>query len=495
MKILLTNPPSEIDGKVFKRAGVRWPAVGSRYEHPRDPNRYVPFPFFLAYTAAILRKKGFTVSVIDAAALQMPEHQFFTEVKLRNPDVVVLETSTPTINLDLKYAKIMKERTDAKVLLTGSHATVFPQDMLKHDYVDYVALGEYELTVVELVEKLDSGKSLNDIKGLAFKDRNKIEINERRPLIDPLDQLPYPARDLFPIDTDPDIGLYWDGMAGRNFPAIKVQSSRGCPFHCNYCLWTQVIYPGKYREFSPKRVVDEMEFVIENFGAKMIYFDDDTFTADKNHVLNICRDIKERNVDIPWAAMCDAIVTTREMIKAMSEAGCTTTMFGLESADPAILKRIGKPLNLGKLKEVWKWGRKFGFETHVTNCYGIAGDTVETMQKTIEFTKKLDADSLQCSVAIPYPGTRYYNEVKEKGWLTTDNWEKFDGRPIVNYPNLSIEEIKDISRYASQEFRKAKRRDIKWLYNAARRRFKQDGIKGIIKSAFRYTTLIVKGQY
>ncbi len=495
MNILLTNPPSEIDGKVFKRAGVRWPAVGRRYKDVRDPSRYVPFPFFLAYTAAILREKGFNVSVIDAAALQMPEDHFFSEIKSRKPDIIVSETSTPTINLDLKYAKIMKDLTESLILLTGPHASVFPQDMLKHDYVDYVAIGEYELTVTEVIEKLDLGKSLNGIKGLAFKDDGKINVNEKRPLIDPLDQLPYPARDLFPIDTDPDIGLYWDGMAGRNYPAIKLQTSRGCPFHCNYCLWTQVIYPGKYREFSSKRVVDEMEYVIEHFGAKMIYFDDDTFTASKDHVFNICRELKERRIEVPWAAMCDAIVTTREMIKEMSESGCTTTMFGLESADPSVLKRIGKPLNLEKLKKVLEWCHEFGMETHVTNCYGMTGDTIENMKKTLEFTKKLDVDSLQCSIAIPYPGTRFYNEAKEKGWLITNKWEEFDGRPVVTYPNLSAREIEEMCEIASKEFMKSKRRDPRWLYRVASRRFKQDGINGLIKSGLKYANLVIERKY
>lgn len=495
MKILITNPPSEINGRVFKRAGVRWPAVGNRYEGPRDPTRYVPFPFFLAYTAAILREKGFNVSVIDAAAIQMPEDLFFPEVRLRKPDIIVMETSTPTLNLDLKHAKKMKEQNGSKIVLTGPHATVFPKDMLRNDFVDYVAMGEYESTVSELVEKLDLNESVAEIKGLAYTDGGEIKINERRPLIDPLDQLPYPARDLFPIDTDPDIGLYWDGMAGRYYPAVKVQTSRGCPFHCNYCLWTQVIYPGKYREFSSKRVVDEIEYVMEIFGAKMIYFDDDTFTASKDHVFSICLEMQERQLKISWAAMCDAIVTTREMIKAMSEAGCVTAMFGLESADPAILKRIGKPLDLEKLKDVLKWCHEFGIETHVTNCYGMTGDTIETMKKTHEFTKRLDVDSLQCSIAIPYPGTRFYDEAQEKGWLVTTNWDEFDGRPIVNYPNLSIQQIEEMRNLASEEFLKAKRRDPKWLYNASLRRYRQDGMMGLLSSTLKYLKLIITGQY
>lgn len=494
MNILVTNPPSEMDGRIFKRAGVRWPSLGRKYKDPKDPARYVPFPFFLAYTAAILREKGFAVSAIDAVALQMRKKHFISEVQRRNPDAVVMETSTPTINLDLEYAKIIKEAADCVIIFTGPHASVFPKDMLKHEFVDYVAVGEYEFTVAELIEKLDADEPTDNIKGLAFRSKGKMHVNERRALIDPLDQLPYPARDLFPIDSHPDIGLYWDGIAGL-FPSVKVQTSRGCPFKCNYCLWIQVVYPGKYRTFSPKRVVDEMEHVVERFGAKMIHFDDDTFTARKDHVLGMCREIESRKLDIPWVAMCDAIVTTRDMVKAMAKAGCVTMMFGLESADKHMLKRIGKPLNPEKLENVLKWCHEFGITTHVTNCYGLTGDTLETMKETLEFTKKLDVDSVQFSIAIPYPGTRFYNEAKEKGWLITDNWEDFDGRPIVNYPNLSINEIREMHKAASKEFIKAKRRNPKWLYNAALKRFEQDGIKGLMKSTLKYAKLISEGRY
>ncbi len=495
MKILLTNPPSEINNKIYKRAGVRWPSpIGHRYTHPRDPKRYVPFPFFLAYTASILKNDNNNVCAIDAVALQMTEKTFYKKVKERSPDLIIQETSTPTIELDLKIAKKMKEQTGAKIVFVGAHASVYPQDMLKNKQVDYVAIGEYENIIKELAQKLNKNQDTSKIKGLALKKQNKIIINKRRDLIDPLDNLPYPARDIFPIDDAPDLELYQDGM-GKIPPEVKIISSRGCPFRCNYCLWIQVIYPGKYRMHSAKRVVDEIEYVIKNHGAKSIYFDDDTFTANPQHVLDICSEIKKRDIKIQWAAMCDAIIITEEMIKSMSEAGCRTAMFGLESADKNILKKIGKPLDPKKIKQVINWCHKHNIMTHVTNCFGLTGDTFETMKKTLEFTCSIGADSCQFSFAIPYPGTRYYNEAKEKGWIKKHKWQDIGDSAIVSYPELSAEEIKNWCKHASTHYDKSKRRNVRWLTRTAKRRYREKGIIGILKSINNYTKLIIKGKY
>jgi len=494
MKVLLTNPPSEMNGKIYKRAGVRWPAPGHRYEHFRDPKRYVSFPFFLAYAASVLRNDGNVVYAIDAVALQMDEKTFYKKVKKRSPDLIIQETSTPTIELDLKIAKKMKKLTNAKIVFVGAHASVYPEDMLKNEPVDYVAIGEYEYTVRELVQKLNRSQKIDHVKGIAFKKRGKVIVNARRLLIDPLDDLPFPARDIFPIDDEPDIELYQDGM-GKVAPEVKLLSSRGCPFRCNYCLWIQVIYPGKYRMHSAKRVVDEIEYVINNCGAKSIYFDDDTFTANPKHVLDICSEIKKRGIKITWAAMCDAIAITEEMVRAMSEAGCRTAMFGLESADEDILKRIGKPLDLKKIRQVVNWYHKYNIMTHVTNCYGLTGDNHKTMKKTLEFTCALGVDSCQFSFAIPYPGTRYFDEAKKKGWLKKCEWNEFGDRAIVSYPELSAEEIKDWCMYASQYYRKSRRRDIGWLYRAARRKYDCDGLAGLFVSVKNYAKMAIQGRY
>lgn len=495
MRILLVNAPSELGGKFFKRAGVRWPALGDKYKNPKDPGRYVAFPFFLAYTAALLRNNKHDVFAIDAVALQMDEKRFYSEVLKRVPELTVLETSTPTISLDLKYAEWIKGKTGSKIALVGPHASVFPGDMLSHEFVDFVGIGEYEKTIEELAEKLEKKQPLDNVRGLAFKKKEKIVVNERRELIDPLDDLPYPARDIFPIDDAPDIGIYWDGICS-NYPAVKVAASRGCPFGCNYCLWTQVMYPGqKYRVFSAKRVVDEIEHVIKKYGAKEIYFDDDTFTGNREHAIAVCREIKKRGLSIPWSAMCDAIITTRDMIKEMSEAGCKAIMFGLESADEEVLKKIGKPLDLEKMKKVLSWCREFNITTRVTNCFGMTGDTEKSIRKTFEFASKLPTDSVQFSVAIPYPGTRFYNEVKEKGYLDEEKWEAFDGRALVSYPHLSSARISELAKKYSQEYHHVKRRNLSWVLNASKRVLRESGFNGLISRISKNLGRLIRGEY
>ncbi len=495
MRVLLVNAPSERDGKFFKRAGVRWPAPGHKYKDSKDPGRYVAFPFFLAYTAALLKESGNSVYAIDAVALQMNETDFYKAVKKRSPELTVIETATPTISLDLKYAEWIKKNTNSKIILVGPHASVFPKEMLRHKFIDYVAIGEYEKTVEELVEKLSKSEQVNKVKGLAFKKSGKPVVNKRREIIQPLDQLPFPARNLFPIDSRPDIGLYWDGIC-THYPAIKVATSRGCPFNCNYCLWTQVMYPGrKFRVFSAKRVADEIEHVIKKYGAKEIYFDDDTFTGNREHALGICRELKKRKIKIPWSAMCDAIVTTEEMIREMSEAGCKSIMFGLESADPKVLKKVGKPIDLEYIKKVLDWCNKYKIVTRITNCYGVTGDSEESIRKTFEFSSSLPVHSVQVSAAIPYPGTRFYNEVKKEGSLTEKDWDNYDGRQLVSYPQLSGEKISQLAKELSEKYHRRKRRNPRWLVNAAKSVWREFGLKGLLKVSARNLKRIAKGEF
>lgn len=490
MRILIANPPSILEGQNYCRAGARWPSKKTLYEDYKDIGRYTPFPFFLAYTSALLKGDTHNMFVIDASTLLMRDEEFFSEIEKRKPiDVVIIETATPTINYDLQYAKKIKEATGAKIVFVGSHVSVFPEQMLKNDFIDFVAIGEYEYIVKELVQKLETRQNISKIKGLGYKFRGVIKINERRPLIEPLDSLPYPDRDSFPIDTQPDFSVYWDGFC-EIYPALQMVSTRGCPFNCDYCLWTQVMYPGrKYRMFSAKRVVDEMELLINKYNAKEIYFDDDTFTANKKHVLEICDEINKRKIKIPWCAMADCMISDREMVEAMAKAGCIALKFGVESIVPEVLKKIDKPITIEKVLQFAKWCREFKIRSHATFCFGMIGDTLETMQKTLDFACRLDVDSVQFSRAIPYPGTRFFNLARSEGWLKENNWSNYDGRALVSYPDLSAQQIEKFHKKSDEIWKKAKIKDSKWVLRRIIRTYNYRGIGGVIylfKRAKRY---------
>lgn len=500
MKILLANPPCRKDlgnGKerYFVRAGTRWPF--SVIKRKDEELRYVPFPFYLAYTAALLEKEGFEVFVIDAVPLQLTLEQFIGKAVSVSPDVILFETTTPTIYDDLKVAKELKEKTGAKIVLSSTHVTTFPKETLEQcEYVDFIMLREYELNFLELVNRLRDGKSLKNVRGIAYRNNGKIIINPESELVD-LSKLPFPARHLFPSNDNNNLDLYWDGFCQYR-PAIQMHASRGCPFRCNFCLWNQVMYEnGRYRVFDAKKVVDEMEDVIEKYGAREIYFDDDSFTINKQHVLEICKEIIDRGLSIKWSCMGDAMVTDREMIDAMADAGCIGMKFGVESGDVNILKKIEKPVNLDKVKQVAKWLAEKNIKTHATFTFGLIDETMKTMQKTLDYAKELDVDSVQFSITTPFPGTRFYEELKSKNLLTTNNWEKYDGSTssVVKYSNLTNEEIENFCENASKDWLKHKIKDRRWVLRQIRnlnRLREGQGMLALLKKIQRGLKLAIK---
>ncbi len=479
------------------RAGSRWPF--STVKKRKQPPEYIPFPFYLAYTAALLEKEGHEVIVDDGVATNQTEKEFLDNVLKSSLKVILFETSTPTINYDLRLVKrIKKLLPDTVVCLAGTHATTFFKEILiESKGVDFVFLGEYEINFSKLVNALDKKWNLEKIKGIAFKKDGKIFFSEPE-LVEPLDQLPFPSRHLFPNNKNPDPTIYWDGFC-QNKPAIQMHASRGCPFRCNFCLWNQVMYRnGKYRFFSAKRVADEMEEVIKKYKAREIYFDDDTFTANKKQVIEVCREIKKRKLKVSWSVMGDAMVTDREMIEAMADAGCIGMKFGVESGNLKILRHIEKPVNFEKLREFTNWCAKRRIKTHATFTFGLSGETGETMRETMELAKSLDVDSVQFSITTPFPGTRYYEEVKRKKMLKAKKWADFDGSSasIVKFGKLSSKEVVEFYKSASRRWLIHKLTKPRWVqrqFKNLNRLRKGQGSGVIFEKTFRVIGLL-KGQ-
>ncbi len=467
---LFTEPVDRKRERYFVRSGSRWPAS---YTKPTGQiGRYIPFPFYLAYAAAILERASLPVTVADAVAENLPVESVLSFVRDERPDLVVYETTTPTHQRDLHLARQIKEITPgAEIALCGPHATTFPRQVLEEEAaVDYVLLYEYENTLHELVTKKAGGEDLDSLAGIAWRRNGEIVLKSEYQPIDPLDQLPFPARHLFPAPTRPDPHVYWDGFC-QHRPAVQMHASRGCPFRCDFCLWVQVMYQdGKYRTFTPERVVDEMQDAVERFGAKEIYFDDDDFTISKKQVLGICREIRNRGFRIPWSCMGDAVVPDQEVFDAMADAGCVGMKFGVESAAPQILERLGKPVDLDRVRQVARWCSERNIKTHATITFGLWEESRETMEMNLSFVKDLDVDSVQFSITSPFPGTRYFEEMEEAGRLKSRNWEDYDGSrsAVVAFPNISLEEIQTFCERAPARWLFAKIRDPKWIARQAR---------------------------
>jgi len=242
---------------------------------------------------------------------------------------------------------------------------------------------------------------------------------------------------------------------------------------------------GRYRMFSPSRVVDEMEDAVIRYKAGEIYFDDDDFTINKKHVLEISREIIARRLRVPWSCMGDAVVPDKEMIDAMADAGCVGMKFGVESASPEIMKKLGKPVDLTHVRDVAKWCTSRNIKTHATIAFGLWEETRKSMETSLSFVKDLDVDSVQFSITSPFPGTRYFSQMKQAGRIRTMDWERFDGShsSVVEFPHLQIEEIQAFCNSAASRWLLHKLRQPRWFLRQGRylyRLTRGQGVRGLV---------------
>ncbi len=421
MRIILLNLPWRQNNRLGVRAGSRWPFTSEPEENGYI--KYIPFPFFLAQAAALLKNKNNDVKLIDAIAQGLDEKGIMDEISVFRPCLIVIETSTPSFDNDMRIAcRIKAGSPHSQIALCGTHATTFARGILeKLEFIDYILLGEYEYTLLDLVNALEKSGKPKAILGLAFRS-SQIIINRPRPTIKNLDDLPWPVRER------PVIYRYNDGFAGLPIPNVQMYSSRGCPFHCIFCLWPQVLYrEHKYRKRNPLKVAEEMDWLIKEFDFKAVYFDDDVFNIDKTHVRNICQEIKKRRIRVPWAVMARADLMDEEILSLMADSGLYAVKYGIESANKNVLGLCKKNLNLAKAEKMIKYTKKLGIKVHLTFCLGLPGETGQSIQDTVDFIAEVNPDSLQFSLATPFPGTNYFRYLEKTGVKLPKTLADYDG--------------------------------------------------------------------
>lgn len=441
MRITLANLPWKKKGRLGVRAGSRWPFTS---EPEKDGAiHYIPFPFFLAYSTALLKREAKAARLIDAIAESFNEQEFIGKVISNNPELVVIETSTPSFKNDMDILQDIHRRLPAaKTVLCGPHASVFPEEILaEYDFIDYVLVGEYEYTLLDLVNRLENNSDLSSVKGLVYRQHSKIKINASRQAANNLDDLPWPERQDVPVYK------YNDGFAGLPVPNVQMWASRGCPFKCVFCLWPQTLYKEhKYRKRNPVDVIDEMEFLVKKLYFKAVYFDDDIFNIDRNYVLAICAQIIKRNIDVPWAVMARADLMDEKLLDNLAAAGLCAIKYGIESADEKILKFCRKDMDLDKAYHMIEYTKKLGIKIHLTFCLGFPQETKQTVDKTVNFIQKARPYSSQFSFATPLPGTEYFRYMDKKSLLLSRDWSDYDGanKCVINTRELSGKDLEEI---------------------------------------------------
>ena len=438
MCVVVLNSPWRNKDRLGVRAGSRWPfTVPSEKRIKMD---YLPFPFFLAYTTALLKKNNFKTRFIDAIAQRINAQELMPQIVQISPDFIITEVSTPSIENDLKFLKDIKiALPKAQIAISGPHASVYVQEiLLENQFIDYVLIGEYEFTALKLIKAISEKTSLEKIGALGYKDGNRIRINSAREEFLDVDSLPWPER------TDVPIYSYRDAFSDMPEPTVQILASRGCAFECVYCLWPQTIYNEReHRKRDYRDVVDEFEYLTKEMQFESVYFDDDVFNLDKQYVLDICGEIVKRKIKIPWAIMARADLMDEELMSSLARAGLYAIKYGIESADGEMLRKCKKNLSLEKARKTIELTKELGIKVHLTFCLGLPGENKKTIEKTKSFIKETAPDSIQISFATPFPGTEYFSYMKEKGHILTDNWQDYDGNQgcIIRTEDLNKEEL------------------------------------------------------
>ncbi len=402
------------------------------------------FPLGIAYIAANARKNGYSVDVAELRLWGKAwKENLRNKIEKERPRYVGITCVTPLIKECRSIASFVRETDkNIKIIIGGPHPTVMPEEVAKLDEFDIVVIGEAELTVPEILR----GDDLEKVKGIIYKKDGGLVRTPPREINMDLDKLPWPTYDLIPVDR------YVNPFLGKS---VIIATGRGCPFRCIFCP-SNLIGGGKYRLRNITDVADEMEFLYKKYNVRGFMIMDETFTLYPERVTEMCREIKKRNMKIKWA--CDTRVSTvnEELLKTMKDAGFRLVKFGIESGDNEILRLCKKGITTDMVRKAVKLAKEAGLEVHGFFIIGHAYDTKETILKTIEFSKELPLDYVQFSIMVPFPGTEIYRMAKEGEGirLLSDDWNEFKkyGRPIIELPTVSREELEKFHAMAYKQF-------------------------------------------
>jgi radical SAM superfamily enzyme YgiQ (UPF0313 family) len=410
-----------------KIALVNTPLLEGVAHHPPFP------PLGLAYLAAVLDQDGYEIRIIDCPVCQMDHEKLKADLVSFEPSLIGIGSMTPTIESAFKSASVAKEACpDAKVVIGGPHVTFRDRETLAEEpAIDVVVRGEGEVTLLELAKQLPSLTKLENIKGVAFRKGDQIIQTPNRLHIQDLDELPRPAYKYIPIEKY--------RILGRKL--LPIMSSRGCPFQCSFCVASQMFGAG-FRARSPKNVLDELEWLRDEYGAEGISFQDDTLTFDRKRILEICNGIIERKIHLPWGCGTRADVVSKEVLAKMKKAHCDEVCFGVESGCQKIRDALKKRVSTEQIENAIKWAKEAGIFVTLSLILGYPGETKETLQQTLDFVRKVEPDDVWLCHATPYPGTELRALVESNGWKMSNDWTLYNTmHPIFEDPLLPAEEI------------------------------------------------------
>ena len=388
-------------------------------------------PLGILWMAAALEADGHIVQVLDCPVNNWTQEDVLNKIGRFKPSMVGIATITQLLERAKEISLAIREKyPEVFIFVGGPHVNIMPEESLKETKANVAIAGESEVTIREIARNLSLYKEPQIIKGEPIKD---------------LDLLPMPSRHL--VDMEKYTAL---PNTYKKYPNVaSVITSRGCPYTCTFCSDAN----GKFRQRSINKVIDEIKYLIHEYGTKEISFWDDIFTMNRNWVLEFCKRIKEEKIEIIWSCYSRLNLVDPEMLKAMKDAGCWNMFVGIESGNQDILDNVKKRMTMESIREKVKMVKESGIEVRGSFVLGLPGETPEKGRNTINFAIELEPDYAQFTLCTPYPGTDIWNNYEKWGILNKGLVNYNEWQPVfLPYGYKTAKELKKVHSEAFRRF-------------------------------------------
>jgi len=423
MDVLLINPPQHLE----------------RASDDSDTFMGAIEPLGLLYLAGALLKAGFEVAVLDALPEGSSTEEILAKAEALQPLVVGLTGVTSNGHVLFHLGKALRARLPgAKVVFGNLHASFFHEFYLKNGCADFIFHGEAEESLAKAVRMLKQGRNPLGIPGVTGMDNGRVCGNPEPQYMMDLDLLPIPARHLVPMEKYGDFQTSNNLFVSRKGEKTRFMfSSRGCIYDCTFCVCHD---DRRFRVRSSRNVVDEMEELKTRYDTAHINFLDSVFVGKKERVFELCKEIKERRLNISFVIEGHVNLVSPEMLRALKEAGCYGVYFGLESGNDEVLRTVRKGFRVQRVRESIRWTREAGLKAAAYFMLGMPGETVKSMQDTVDLALSLPLDLAQFSIMVPYPGSEIYETLSQNNRFPSPEnreetlalWERFSPHPAFS---------------------------------------------------------------
>ena len=408
--------------------------------YPVEAPQAIFLPLGISYLAAVLEENGYEVDVVDCQVTRPNQKDLEDKFRSLNPDIIGVTSATLTYLPALEILKAAKTALpNCITMIGGPHVTVMDeQTFTESSHTDIVVRGEGEQTMLELARLVSDGnlKNLSEVAGITFRNKNQVVRTSDRPFMQDIDSLPHPAHKHFEVSRYKILGKTY----------MPIITSRGCPSQCTFCLASKMCGRA-FRARSPSKVVDELEWLRDTFGAGAFAFYDDTFTFDVNRAIAICDEMKNRKVGLPWDCRIRVDKVSKELLTKLRSTNCQLIHFGVESGSQQMLNTMRKGTTVEQNARAIKWAKEAGISVAISLVIGYPGETPEMLKQTIDFMYKTKPDYVYMCEAVPYPGTELYNYVKKLGLEISENWNQYrEETQVFKNSLLPLEKLEETKK-------------------------------------------------